>query len=295
MIKLFYALFISVICNISYAESDIYKFIIPGGPGSGSDRTIDIYKQCFESRGITIVKEFKPGAEGLVAVKALQNSTDTKNTVNILLGNFGLNGLSNFQGIDYLNDIHPLTYLSFTHMVIAGKEENQLTITKLKEMSKIKPITVGSPNTSSTFIIETLFKDLDISYEIINYNNISQALIDAVNGSLDVVINTYISTLPMLEQKRLNIITSTFDIKTAKQKGHFNLYHYSSKLEKIPLGFILSSKPTLDDSYRQNLIKAVLTCNKTDDIKDKLESVGGYPAFLTTEEVRQIIKIAREK
>jgi tripartite-type tricarboxylate transporter receptor subunit TctC len=295
MIKLFYALLISVICNISYAESDIYKFIIPTGPGSGSDNTLEIYRQCFESQGISVVKEFKPGAEGLVAVRALQNSTDTKNTINILLGNFGLNALSNFQGIDYLNDIHPLTYLSFFHMVIAGKAENQLTIAKLKEMSKIKPITVGSPNTSSAFIVEHLFKDLGIPHEVINYNVMSQALVDVIGGNLDIIVNPYIGTLPMLEQKKLSIITSTFDSKTAEQKGHLNMYYYSNKLEKMPLGLILSSKPMLDDVYRQKLIKTVLTCNKNDQIKDKLESSGAYPAFVNTKEVRQIIKTAREK
>jgi tripartite-type tricarboxylate transporter receptor subunit TctC len=293
--KLLYGLLFAITCNISYAESELYKFIIPGGPGSGSDRTIDIYKECFASQSIHITKEFKPGADGLVAVKALQNSTDTKNTINILLGNFGLNMLSNFPGIDYLNDIHPLTYLSFVNMVIAGKEENQLTIAKLKEMSSNKPITVGSPNTSGNFIIENLFKDLGISYEIISYNNISQALIDVAGGNLDIVINTYISTLPMLDNKKLSIITSTFDSKTAKQKGHLNIYHYSSKLEKMQLGFILSSKPTLEDSYRKKLVDAVLICNKDDQIKNKLESVGAYPAFVTTVEVRKVINTIRQK
>jgi tripartite-type tricarboxylate transporter receptor subunit TctC len=293
--KLLYGLLFAIACNISYAESEMYKFIIPGGPGSGSDRTIDIYKECFASQSIHIAKEFKPGADGLVAVKALQNSTDTKNTINILLGNFGLNMLSNFPGIDYLNDIHPLTYLSFVNMVIAGKEENQLTIAKLKEMSSNKPITVGSPNTSGNFIIENLFKDLGISYDIISYNNISQALIDVAGGNLDIVINTHISTLPMLDNKKLSIITSTFDSKTAKQKGHLNIYHYSSKLEKMQLGFILSSKPTLEDSYRKKLVEAVLVCNKDDQIKNKLESVGSYPAFVTTAEVRKVINTIRQK
>ncbi len=56
--------------GIANAQTHTFKFILSSGPGSGSDVSIETYAPCLKKQNISVLKEYKPGAEGLVAIKA---------------------------------------------------------------------------------------------------------------------------------------------------------------------------------------------------------------------------------
>ena len=59
------------------------KFILSTGPGSGTDSAIETYAPCLRNQNINIVKEFKPGAEGFIAIQALQQSVGNINKLDL--------------------------------------------------------------------------------------------------------------------------------------------------------------------------------------------------------------------
>ena len=274
--------------GITNAQSHTFKFIMSSGPGSGSDVTLETYAPCLKQQNILTLKDFKPGAEGLVAIKALQNAQDTDNTTNILLGNFGLNVLGKFPNVDLLTDINPITYINSTPLVIVGKNGKYKSLDDLTTESK--PINVGSPSSSGTFLVENLFKELKIPYQIIPYKNSITGLTDVVNGSLDLFIDTYIGARPLIEAEKINIVTSTFDKYTAKKYNHEAVEKYSVKLGKMPLGLILSVQPSVDKNTKNMITKAIHACGQDNDIIQKLEKVNSQPIFLPTEEIIKIVK-----
>jgi tripartite-type tricarboxylate transporter receptor subunit TctC len=266
------------------------KFILSTGPGSGTDSAIETYALCLRNQNINIVKEFKPGAEGFIAIQALQQSRDTPQLTNILVGNFGLNMLGKFPGINLLEDIHPLTYTNSGPVVIAGKKDRFKSIQDLRELSKKRPINIGSTFISGTYIAEQLFTELQIPYQIIPYKNNVNAITDILNGSLDLTSDTFMGTKALIEGDRLDIFTSTLDKRTATKYNHNNIEKYSTKLGKMPLGIVLSSNPTLSNEQKNLVVNAIQMCNREKEIVEKLEKIGSNPIFMSTEEIRQLIK-----
>jgi len=290
MKKLLALLFLAF--GIANAQSHTFKFILSSGPGSGSDVSIETYAPCLKKQNINILKEYKPGAEGLVALKALQAANDTDNTTHLLMGNFGLNTLSKFPGVDLLEDINPLVYMNSTPLVFVAKAGKYKSLDELVADNKGRILNIGSPSASGTFLSETIFKDMNAQFQIVPYKTSVQGLTDVVNGNLDMFVDTFIGARPLVEANRIQIMTSTFDKTYATKFNHSNVGTYSSKLAKSPigLGLILSVQPALDKDTRNMIIKAIHTCGKDIDVVQKLEANSSHPVFLSTSDIVRMVK-----
>ena len=278
--------------GIANAQSHTFKFILSSGPGSGSDVSIETYAPCLKKQNISVLKEYKPGAEGLVALKALQAAQDTDSTTHLLMGNFGLNTLSKFPGIDLLEDINPIVYMNSTPLVFVAKAGKYKSFDELVSDSKGRILNIGSPSASGTFLSETIFKDMNAQFQIVPYKTSVQGLTDVVNGNLDMFVDTFIGARPLVEANRIQIMTSTFDKTYATKFNHSNVGTYSSKLAKSPigLGLILSVQPSLDKDTRNMIIKAIHTCGKDIDVIQKLEANSSHPVFLSTSDIVRMVK-----
>jgi tripartite-type tricarboxylate transporter receptor subunit TctC len=115
-------------------------------------------------------------------------------------------------------------------------------------------------------------------------------LTDTVNGSLDMLFDTYLGSRPMLETGKLKIIASTFDKRTATKYNHESIHNYSKKIGKMPLGIILSANPQASKEAKNMVINAIFECNRDSTVLQKLDATGSGPVFLSTEEIRQIVK-----
>jgi tripartite-type tricarboxylate transporter receptor subunit TctC len=245
-----------------------------------------------KKQNINVLKDYKPGAEGLVALKALQAAQDTDNTTHLLMGNFGLNTLSKFPGVDLLEDINPLVYMNSTPLVFVAKAGKYKSLDELVNENKGRILNIGSPSASGTFLSETIFKDMNAQFQIVPYKSSVQGLTDVVNGNLDLFIDTFIGARPLVEANRVQIMTSTFDKTYATKFNHANVGTYSARLAKSPigLGLILSVQPSLDKDTRNMLIKAIHTCGKDTDVIQKLEAISSHPVFLSTNDIVKMVK-----
>jgi tripartite-type tricarboxylate transporter receptor subunit TctC len=278
--------------GIANAQTHTFKFILSSGPGSGSDVSIETYAPCLKKQNINVLKDYKPGAEGLVALKALQAAQDTDSTTHLLMGNFGLNTLSKFPGVDLLEDINPLVYMNSTPLVFVAKAGKYKTLDELVADNKGRILNIGSPSASGSFLTETIFKDMNAQFQIVPYKTSVQGLTDVVNGNLDMFVDTFIGARPLVEANRIQIMTSTFDKTYATKFNHSNVGVYSAKLAKSPigLGLILSVQPSLDKETRNMIIKAIHTCGKDTDVVQKLEANSSHPVFLSTSDIVRMVK-----
>lgn len=295
MKKLLAILFL--VFGIAHAQTHTFKYILSSGPGSGSDVSIETYAPCLKKQNINVLKDYKPGAEGLVALKALQQSQDTDTVTHLLMGNFGLNVLSKFTGVDLLEDINPIVYMNSTPLVLVAKEGKYKSLTELVQDARGRIINVGSPSVSGTFVAETLLKDMNVQFQIVPYKSSVTGLTDVVNGNLDLFVDTYIGARPLVEANKIQIMTSTFEKVYATKLNHQNVNAYSTNLAKSPigLGLILSVNPSLDKEKRNMVIKAIHTCGRDVEVMQKLEMNNSHPVFLSTTEITKMIKQYRGK
>lgn len=278
--------------GIANAQTHTFKIILSSGPGSGSDVSIETYAPCLKKQNISVLKDYKPGAEGLVALKALQASHDTDTTTHLLMGNFGLNILSKFPGVDLLEDINPLVYMNSTPLVFVAKAGKYKSLDELIADAKGRMLNIGSPSASGTFLTEIIFKDMNAQFQVVPYKSSVSGLTDVINGNLDMFVDTFIGARPLVEANRIQIMTSTFDKAYATKLNHSNVGMYSARLAKSPigLGLILSVQPSLDKDTRNMIIKSIHTCGRDADVIQKLESNSSYPVFLTTNDIIRTVK-----
>jgi tripartite-type tricarboxylate transporter receptor subunit TctC len=290
MKKLLALLFL--VFGLAHAQTHTFKFILSSGPGSGSDVSIETYAPCLKKQNINVLKDYKPGAEGLVALKALQQAQDTDNVTHLLMGNFGLNTLSKFPGVDLLEDINPLVYMNSTPLVFVAKAGKYKSLDELVADSKGRILNIGSPSASGTFLTETIFKDMNAQFQVVPYKSSVSGLTDVVNGNLDVFVDTFIGARPLVEANRIQIMTSTFDKTYAAKFNHSTVGTYSSKLAKSPigLGLILSVQPSLDKDTRNMIVKAIHACGRDTDVVQKLEANSSHPVFLSTGDIVRMVK-----
>lgn len=295
MKKLFAILLLTF--GIAQAQTHTFKFMLSSGPGSGSDVSIETYAPCLKKQNVNVLKEYKPGAEGLVALKSLQQSQDTDAVTHILMGNFGLNVLSKFPGIDLLEDINPISYMNSTPLAVVAKLGKYKSLTEFVNVNHDRVVNVGSPSVSGTFLVEILLKDLNVQYQIVPYKSSISGLTDVVNGSLDLFVDTYIGARPLVEANKIQIMTSTFDKANATKLAHQNVTTYSPNLAKTPisLGLILSVNPSLEQEKRAMIIKAIHSCGKDNEVIQKLEANSSHPVFLSTNDIIKMIKQYRGK
>jgi tripartite-type tricarboxylate transporter receptor subunit TctC len=208
------------------------------------------------------------------------------------MGNFGLNTLSKFPGVDLLEDINPLVYMNSTPLVFVAKAGKYKSLDELVADNKGRMLNIGSPSASGTFLSDTIFKDMNAQFQIVPYKTSVQGLTDVVNGNLDMFVDTFIGARPLVEANRIQIMTSTFDKTYATKFNHSNVGTYSAKLAKSPigLGLILSVQPSLDKETRNMLIKAIHTCGKDIDVIQKLEANSSHPVFLSTNDIVNMVK-----
>jgi tripartite-type tricarboxylate transporter receptor subunit TctC len=280
---------------IVQAEQPTYKFILPTGPGSGTDTIVDIYSTCLEKNNISAIKEFKPGANGLIAVNTLRQSKDTPKTTSILAGSFGLNMLSNFPGVNMMEDIHPIVYGNSFALALGGKPGKIETIDDIRTLSKTRPINAGSSSVTGNFFIETLFKEAGIPYQIVPYKNSVSMLTDVVNGSVDVIFDTYAGSKSMVEAGKIKIIASTYDKKTAAKLNHESIHAYSKSFSKFPLGIIFSVNPGVSQEVKTTLINQIQNCNKDPDTVAKLDAIDSPPLFHGPDDIKAIYKWVNSK
>jgi tripartite-type tricarboxylate transporter receptor subunit TctC len=182
--------------------------------------------------------------------------------------------------------------MNSTPLVFVAKAGKYKSLDELVNENKGRMLNIGSPSASGTFLSETIFKEMNVQFQVVPYKTSVQGLTDVVNGNLDMFVDTFIGARPLVEANRIQIMTSTFDKTYATKFNHSNVGTYGAKLAKSPivLGLILSVQPSLDKETRNMLIKAIHTCGKDIDVIQKLEANSSHPVFLSTNDIVNMVK-----
>lgn len=286
-------LLLLILLTFGLAHAHTFKFILSTGPGSGSDMAIETFTGCFKKQNILVQKEFKPGAEGLIAMKAMQSAPNTNEMTHVLVGNLGLNMLSKFPNNDLLEDVNPITYLTHTSLVFVTKPG--MSFDDAIKNTNGKPVTIGTTFIGGTWLAQNLFNTIGVPYQIVPYKNNVNSTIDVVNGSLDIAVDTFLAAKQLAEVGRIQIALSSLNRKDARKHNLPSIEKYDSNLAAIPFGPILSVSPSTRQQYKDLLEKSVIECNKDEETTQNIKRLGGDPVIMTTETLRKIVKSVSSK
>ena len=114
--------------------------------------------------------------------------------------------------------------------------------------------------------------------------------IDGLNGTLDLVIDTYNGIKSHVDSGSFAIITSTFNNSVAQKLDHRNVWQINPISPRIPLGFILSVKPRVDTDSRDKLARLIDICSRDPAVKTFLDQNFGAPVQMSSEEIRAMVR-----
>lgn len=271
------------------------NFINTGPPGGSADVFMDIYTPCLTSNNIRVVKLFKPGADGLVALKFLLDSTDTENTTNVVTGGVGMLQTNNFPNINTQLVLQPMIYTGKMDTVLLSKTGKFNSIAEVRAASQVRPLNVGVAGGLLPYISKEWLDHMRINYTYVPYKTTAQGQIDLIGENIDLAFSMFIDSASLVKASKLQILTSSMSPAVATKYGHKNIDTYidssaiNSKL--LPTGSLLTVKRGASKKSIDLIRGAISSCNRNSDIISKLAMYDTEPINLTTEEIEKIIAI----
>ena len=276
--------------SLAAQNQHTYKMLMSTSPGSGVATTVEKFSECFRAQGHTVIPDFAPGGDGVVAVRKFKYLQDPPNTTTVFVGSFGVNVMGRWPDVDLVEDFNFVTYMTSINLVMVQKSNRWASINEMREASKSKPLNIGYTTPSLKFFAEIFASALNIKVELIPYKAASQMTIDGLSGTLDLVIDTYTGVKNHIDSGGFTTITSTFDNAVAQKLNHRNIWQINPGAPKVPLGLIISVKPRVDADSKAQLAKLIAMCSQDTTVKTFLDQSFGTPVQMSGDEIRSLVR-----
>lgn len=193
----------------------LVKIIVPFAAGTAADVAARALADHFGSNlGGTVIVENRPGAEGMIGLKALVDAPADGHTIGFAPG--GLMTLSGLifpmPGLKPESDVIPVRRISrvLTVLVVSPKLQ-AANLRQLIDLSKKspKPLTYwtgGGLGERVNLMSTVLFSKAGANVNYVNYRAPGEALANIANGDLDFAVVAYAAARPFIEAQRIRAI-----------------------------------------------------------------------------------------
>lgn len=267
------------------AQDKVMRIIVPFTAGSGSDEGARFYaEQISKIIKRSIIVENKPGASGLIAVRAVLAAPADGNT--ILLGSNSLIAVNPLViknlGYDPFKDLVPLHGLAVSAVAfVTSNESPYKNINDVAAEYKVtgQSISVGNYSEGYRLVGEWLAQEVGIKTTPVPYKGGAPMVTDLIGGQLDIALNDISGIIQVEKAKKLRVLATTGgerdkllpNTPTMKEMGYpdFESYVWSS----------LSMKAGTPANLMKELADAITAVQATEAAKAYQASRAG--TFLT--------------
>lgn len=208
------------VCASDYPDRQI-QFIVPNGPGGGTDTFGRVIAQKLgEAWNQRVVVDNKPGAQAAIGTALGAKAPPDGYTLTIALtSSIAINPfLSPNLGYDPLNDFEPVAIgVRQPFVVVTSVNSPYDSLKQFSEYSKKKKTPATFASTSSqTDLVGTLFGLLtNTKFLSVPYKNSSTAVVELARGDVDMMVASLPSAIPLVNAGKLKAIAVTGDKRVA--------------------------------------------------------------------------------
>lgn len=189
------------------------RFILPLGPGSGTDIAARLFAERLAQRwGQPVVVENRPGGDSFVAIAAFLAANDDHTML--------FAGMGTFTAHPYLHDklpydrrdIVPVAGASNIVVVMAAPASLAIgTITELVARARAEPGKLNAATVPGVtdFIFSGFLKEAGIAITRVPYRDITQGLTDLAEGRLQLMSASLTIVQPQVETGRVKLLAVT--------------------------------------------------------------------------------------
>ena len=258
MNKLFIAfLFFMSLLNVGHAAAlpEKINVIIPYATGGVVDRQFRHLQEHFAKSGVNLVPVFKPGAEGLIAMKELSESPKDGTVISLTAGGV----VSNAEFKLNKKVAEPLTVTGITiHSFIVNPKSKFNSLEKFEEALKNgdPEFNIGYHAVGNTFFINEYRERLGAKNDVtrVLYKGPAFSSTDVAGGHLHSAIVPLSVSEPLHKQGLVNIIAVKAPLRLKLDKSIVNLNSRWKDWEH-PDGFMLVAPTGMSEPIKAALMK----------------------------------------
>ena len=279
----------------SYPVKSI-RLIVPFTPGGGTDilgRTIA--QKLSESFGQLVIVDNRPGAGGTVGAEIAARAAPDGYTILMVSASFAVNASLYKLPFNPIEDLAPVTQVASVPFVLTAAPSFPAgNVREMIALAKAKPDSINygsSGNGSSPHLAGELLKMMaGIEMQHIPYKGGGPAVTDQMAGRVQLMFNTILQSLPLLQSGKLKALAvgspkrtpAAPDIPTIAESGVPG-YDFTNWFGVLAPG--ATPKPivaTLQREIAKHLGSA--------ELRQRLTAEGAEPVASTPEEFAQLIR-----
>jgi tripartite-type tricarboxylate transporter receptor subunit TctC len=208
---------LSITASPGQAQSwptQVVKIITPFPPGSGGDITARPFAEKLAKRwGKPVIVENRPGADGIIAVTAVLNSSDGHTLLYTNGGPLTSNLLSHAGSLPYnADDLLPVAAAAEVYVAIgvpASLATNSVSEFVAQARSKQGQFNWSGTPGSLDYLVPGFLKRARIDLPRVPYREASLAMQDLSEGRLQFYVAALATQLPMAQSGKIKIIAMT--------------------------------------------------------------------------------------
>lgn len=219
-IKLTFAAAILAVSTLAAAWSPAgpVRVIIPAPAGSLHDKAFKTIQPELERLvGVPVVIEYKPGAAGIIGANTLLNYPADGH--HVLINGSLSQATSKISSPDVTNwdfakdFTYVATFASTTIVMVTTKDNNLVKFDSyLSAIKSGKTVKYGITFPNQEALVRLIYKrtNSDINRAVfVKYTDPAQAMVDVVNGSVDIFVGAVPATVPLYKSGKIDYIASS--------------------------------------------------------------------------------------
>jgi tripartite-type tricarboxylate transporter receptor subunit TctC len=274
--------------------TQVVKIITPFPPGSGGDITARPFAEKLAKRwGKPVIVENRPGADGILAVTAVLNSSDGHTLLYTNGGPLTSNLLSHAGSLPYdPNDLLPISAGVEVYVAIAvptSLAANSLSDFVAQARSKEGQFNWSGTPGSLDYLVPGFLKSAAIDLQRVPYREVSLAMQDLSQNRLQLYVAALATQLPMAQAGKIKILAITNrerspslpDVPTAREAGFPELEYEAF------LGFF--APRGMPASLRERISTDLQAIAADEDLAARFSAIGMRVRVTSPAEVQNIV------
>jgi tripartite-type tricarboxylate transporter receptor subunit TctC len=215
----------------SYPQRTV-KFILPFGPGSGTDITARLVADKLSARwGKAAVVENRPGGDGLVSINAFLSANDDHTLLWVPVGTFAVHPYEKDKlPYDAESDLLPIA--NVTSLYLSATVSLALNAGSLRELVELLGANPGkfnwaTANGNADFLMSGFLKSNGLEMAKTPYRDILQAPNDLAENRIQLLSSSLAAVTPMMNAGKVKVLAVTGrkrapsapDVPTVREAG----------------------------------------------------------------------------
>ncbi|WGR98320.1 tripartite tricarboxylate transporter substrate binding protein [Bradyrhizobium sp. ISRA443] len=271
------------------------RIVTPFPPGSGGDITARPFADRLAKLwGKPVIVENRPGADGIIAVTSVLNSTNGHTILYTNGGPLTSNQISHAGKLPYepMNDLLPISGGAEVYVGIGVPASLPVgTVADFLALAKLQPgqFNWGGTPGSLDYLIPGFFKNVGVDLTHVPYRDVTSAMQDLSQARLQLYAAAVATQLPMAQAGKVKIIAVTNrdrapglpDVPTADEAGFPDLRYEAF------LGFFGPRGMSADAIERISSDLHVIATDR--DLAAKFNAIGMKMRITTPAELKQMV------